>query len=362
MNHLRTLAISIAVALCQIAFWPAAAVHATPLYGVSLESGSVSSGTLSTPVSMASEFFSPIDTVGNFYFKTAFAAADRGWLGASAHGNIFFPDMRAVGSGTILAGTDASAGFILDDLIITGPAGSDFVMSALNLHLDGGVGANAFARNLDGAGTSEAFANATVTVNGTLNGTSFSGTQSRGSVYDVGTGGDSSFFEDSILTGWSGGDISSPDVLLPVGSAFTLYLSLAASELTSVTSVGFGDLPVERKAEADASFASTLSFPLFGSVFDLPDGYTVNSLGGLIVNNRWVGAPQGAGVTVSEPPTLAVLGASLFFFWVFRFRSCSKDRVAAWCRGSRRAPFAPFGHPRFRTDRLFPLKGERQIA
>lgn len=57
-------------------------------------------------------------------------------------------------------------------------------------------------------------------------------------------------------------------------------------------------------AQALTSFGETLSFPDVGPVFNLPDGYTVNSVSGLIVDNRWVGVLQ---ATVPEPSTLVLL-------------------------------------------------------
>lgn len=89
---------------------------------------------------------------------------------------------------------------------------------------------------------------------------------------------------------------------------FSLTLVLSVSEDSQVRSSGFGDLPVERKAEGSASFASTLSFPLSGPVFDLPDGYTGNSESGGIVDNRWIFA---LARPVSEPATIALLGLGL---------------------------------------------------
>lgn len=289
----RLVACACVIALHQLLLGPIVTADAEPLFAVELDFGDIDENS-TEPLSRSLEFHSPI-VAGNFYSRTAFAAAEHGSLRASAHGNIFFPDMREVGSGTILNGTDAIAAFRLDDVIITGPG--DSVETELNLHFSGGVSANAFARNLDGVGA-EAIADASVSVNAVVNGVSFGGTQSRSSTWNVATGGGGSFFEDGILSGWGGGDLVLHGLSLPVGTPFVLVLSLHVSEGSTVRSSGFGGLPVERKAEALSSFASTLSFSLVGPVFNLPDGYTANSISGGIVNNRFV---------VPEPGTLSLI-------------------------------------------------------
>lgn len=181
---LRTVAVVAVVALYQILLGPVGTANAAALFAVELDFGDIDESS-NAPLSRSSEFFSPI-VAGNSYFRAAFAAADRGSLRAWAHGNIFFPDMRAVGTGSILNGTDAIAAFRIDDVIITGPMGSG--ATQLNLHLSGGVGANAFAQNLDGAGN-EALANASVTIFANVNGVRFPGTQARSSTWDVATMG-----------------------------------------------------------------------------------------------------------------------------------------------------------------------------
>jgi hypothetical protein len=58
--------------------------------------------------------------------------------------------------------------------------------------------------------------------------------------------------------------------------------------------------PLEASAVAD--FRNTVSFPTDGPVFDLPAGYTANSVDGSIVDNRWVpvpAAPAGAQLTAA---------------------------------------------------------------
>ena len=279
---------------------------AAPLFAVELNFGDIddSSG---APLSRSYEFNSGIDSGGNFIMRTAFGAAEAGLLRASAHGNIFLPSVQSLGLGSVNNGTDAIAAFRLDDMMITGPGTS--ILTSLNLHLDGGVSANAFALGGPGFGN-EGTAFAGVVVAGNIGGTSFIGHQSRSSVWDVDTGlGNGSFFEDGLLTGYSGGGtIVTPMVMLPLNSPFTLTLVLDVSEDSTSSSAGAG---TQRKVEASSSFSSTLSFPLSGDVFNLPAGYTADSPSGLIAGNRWLGAPAAPSSGVPEPASLALLAIAL---------------------------------------------------
>jgi hypothetical protein len=60
-------------------------------------------------------------------------------------------------------------------------------------------------------------------------------------------------------------------------------------------------------------FDSTLSFPLSGPVFNFPEGYTVDSVGGLIVDNRWLGLadPEPEPQPVPVPSSLALMFTGL---------------------------------------------------
>jgi hypothetical protein len=53
-------------------------------------------------------------------------------------------------------------------------------------------------------------------------------------------------------------------------------------------------------------FGSTLTFSTSGPAFDLPGGYTVNSVSADIVNNQYWG---GTTVSAPEPGTLFLLGS-----------------------------------------------------
>jgi PEP-CTERM motif-containing protein len=68
---------------------------------------------------------------------------------------------------------------------------------------------------------------------------------------------------------------------------------------------GTSGAKVSAFADSINDFSHTLSFAASGPVFNLPTGYTVNSVDGGIVDNHFVTS------TVPEPGTLILLGAGL---------------------------------------------------
>ena len=91
--------------------------------------------------------------------------------------------------------------------------------------------------------------------------------------------------------GPGGAVLTVPNLQLPVNQPFFLRLGIAAQ------TVAQGNGEATGGAFATADFSHTLSFPTVGPVFDLPRGYTVNSVDGLIVNNQFVG-----GASSVNPP------------------------------------------------------------
>lgn len=283
---------------------------AGPLYGLELGFGDVQLRS-SMPLSQSSGFHSGFEGT-NFYSRNAFGSAGPGLLRASSTAAIQLTPVVNVGLGLGLGylsnGTDASATFLLNDVIIGGSG--TMVPGSLSLQLDGGLNATTFAQLGSGTGA-EAGANASVSVYASINGNLFSGTQAISSFrqVDTQTGGGSTF-EDGLLIGFTGsGGLLTPSVLLPVGTPFTVVLSLYTSVDTTSNHSIIGS---RRQADASSLFDSTLSFPLSGAVFDLPAGYTVNSVSGQIVDNQWIGAdvPRGGG-SVPEPASLALFGIGL---------------------------------------------------
>lgn len=284
-------------------------VFAGPLYGLELAFGDVQLSS-STPLSESIGFHSGFEGT-NFYSRDAFGSAEPGRLRSSSRAAIQLTPAVTLGLGFVLNGTDSSAGFRLDDVIIGGPGTT--VSTPFSMQLEGGLIASTFAQLGSGIGA-ESNANASVSVYVTINGNSFSGTQAISSLWQVDTqAGDGSTFEDGLLTGFTGGGVlTTPDMLLPVGTPFTVFLSLATSVSTSSANTIAGS---RRQADASSLFDSTLSFPLSGPVFNLPEGYTVNSVSGLIVDNRWLGLaePDPGPAPVPEPSSFALILTGLLF-------------------------------------------------
>lgn len=281
----------------------APSASAATIFSIELEFGDVQFSS-ALPVSDTLEFHSGFEGT-NFYSHRAFGSAGRGLLQVSSEASLQLTPAVTLGLGLVLNSTDAAAGFRLDDVIVSGPGTS--VFGALNLDLEGSLLSSAFAQLGEGIG-SEATSSASVSVFVGIAGTNFSGTKAISSVWQVETGsGDGSTFEDGLLTGFTGaGGIITPAVLLPVGTPFSIVMSLSSSAEARAANVLTGS---RRQAEAAALFAHSLSFAATGPVFTLPDGYTVHSVSGLIEDNRWTGAP--AQQPVPEPSLLMLAGSGL---------------------------------------------------
>jgi len=293
----------------------ASSASGVPVYRVELAFGDIDL-TSATPLSESIGFHSGFEGT-NFYSRDAFASAQTGLLRSSSTATIQLTPVvnlgLGLGLGPVLNGTDALAAFGFDDVIIPGPVGTT-VSTSLNMHLDGGLTATAFAQLAFGFGA-EVNAYASVSVGAFAAGNFFSGTQAIARLWEVDTGeGGGSTFEDGLLTGFTGnGGITTPQMNVPVGAPFSLSLSLFTSAYTDSRNAIIGS---GRQAAASSLFDSTLSFPLFGPVFNLPEGYTANSPSGLILDNRWLGPPGPTPdpVSVPEPSSLLLLVTGLLCF------------------------------------------------
>lgn len=90
--------------------------------------------------------------------------------------------------------------------------------------------------------------------------------------------------------------------LMPVGRDFQVEVFLRADVQSDIMGEGTAS------TGGRANFASSATFPKVGPVFDLPDGYTVDSVSAQIVDNRWIGDQP---IGVPEPGTLSLLAAGV---------------------------------------------------
>jgi hypothetical protein len=233
----------------------------------------------------------PVDTGGiafNSTFETnAFlgrAGAGPGFVKARSlaltHG---IPGLSNSVSGT------SSASFNLDDVFITGPAGVPAVNASVNFHFSG---------ILSAGGSSNGSADASVQINIQLPGQSDAGSALvRSTGLDSQSGG--------LLAGQTGPTIAAS---LTTGTATfsttapnTIAISLVASGESGFNGGSPGDF-----SEGQANFYDTLNFSTSGPVFNLPDGFTANSLSGQIINNQFVGLPEPALATLLTPLALGI--------------------------------------------------------
>ena len=222
---------------------------------------------------------------GITYTIQAAAAANSGGLGASARVTLNEP------AGSLVSTSDESAGLarqVFDDFIITGPVGS--VQTSANVHLSG-----TFGTNVTGGGTSDVLLKLRMGVPTIESEGSFEQNMADTTKQVTTTG---------ILAG-SGTlpvNLTTPTFTLlegvPFGFDLTMYThSFAAIGPTSLTG---------QSALVDSlmDLSDPLSFPIGGPVFNLPPGYTLNSVEANIVDNQF-------GAAVPEPGTLMLVGSGM---------------------------------------------------
>jgi len=112
--------------------------------------------------------------------------------------------------------------------------------------------------------------------------------------------------------------LETPGFVLPVGTAFSLGLSISTTAGLTLSVPATCNVPPctptqvpTASGDIEMNAIDTFGFPTDGPVFDLPDGFTANSASGLIVDNRWVIPTSGPVSSVPEPASFLVFGAGL---------------------------------------------------
>lgn len=180
-----------------------------------------------------------------------------GWLGGSATAS-------STGNASQFNSAAAchKAQIVIDDIIISGP-GSE-VSTQVSAHFEGTL------NPVTGGGVAVAAASARIQAH-TVGG----GALSSNTHYPTGSVS-APVAVDTILT--------TPSFLAPVGVPFAVRMYMEGD-------VGVLDTWSPGSATSASDFGNTLSFIEGAPVFDLPAGYTVNSIDGNIVDNQFVGGP-----------------------------------------------------------------------
>ena len=223
------------------------------------------------PVSAAISALS--ETLDHGQYAQMSASAGLSLSGAALATAWYYSQNPAVSYSASASGVAEFSGY---DVILSGPGGES-TLASLNLTFDG------VATLLDEPG------NATLSI-----GTRLSGP--NGVVTDGGALATSVVGQipsgSGLLSAWQPGPlaVTTSSFLVDAGDVVTVGLSLqaTASCATELVSIHGG---VSCRA---SSTARSFSFPLSGPVFNLPDGWTANSLDGTIVNNVFVPEPSTA--------------------------------------------------------------------
>jgi hypothetical protein len=170
------------------------------------------------------------------------------------------------------------------DVVLSGPSGQS-TLASLNLIFNGDVGIL----------TNRGIATVAVDIDTTLTGPG-------GAVADHGAIGVRTAFgatASGLLLGWPGPGplfvVSTSSLMVDAGDLLTLSLRLVGQSTCNT-------LPLQTVASCSAAFGvDAFSFPTIGPVFNLPPGWTANSLDGSIVNNTFI----------PEPSTALLLSAGL---------------------------------------------------
>ena len=205
--------------------------------------------------------------------------ADGLGLHAHAFAQLITPPLGFNNEYGLSANANAWTTFV--DVRMKGPVGG-IVSTALNLHLEGSHLAGA----AHDPGFGLTFADSVVSIQVSIDGLGIGGGTHA---IDVISGSAPQVSASGMLANWdAAGNIVTPAFNVHVGVPFQVQLQLSTVAHVDGFPFNFAGL----SAEANTDFSHTLSFALTGPVFNVPDGYTVDSAEAGIVNNSFVGVPH----------------------------------------------------------------------
>jgi hypothetical protein len=196
----------------------------------------------------------------------AVSSAGAGYLSASAHADITKTDAGGFSITDTLTGSSFS-GVTWDDVVISGPPGT--TITSFNLDLDGSLIAGAPAQAAASSNAQISFYYNTNNIGGGLYGLS---------VY----AGSTTLSANGQLANFPGNPIiASPTFQVPTNTPLTIGIGLSVYANVSL------NLSLTGNPAANADFGHTLTLATDRPVFNLPAGYTANSVQAGIVNNTF---------------------------------------------------------------------------
>jgi hypothetical protein len=167
---------------------------------------------------------------------------------------------------------------IWSDFVVTGPAGPSTVPISVNAFLEGSN-----TTRLSSSPSQFAQADSSVSMQILGGGQIFGGDFTQTNKQSTGVTQSAS----GLLANFDGSSVvTTPVFNVPVNTPFSIEFRLSVDALVQSR---FGEIFF---MESSSNFSNTLTFATNGPVFNLPSGYTINSVDAGIVNNAYVAIPE----------------------------------------------------------------------